>query len=100
MRRINIEQIYLSISVATLMFVTGCYSNETVNPNDYVEKKELTGKRIAGAKVFIELRNGERYYSELLFVRDSIMLYVVRLTQLKKSYLIRSIRLILSGIMR
>jgi hypothetical protein len=74
MVKVLLKQNIVIVLFASFILLTGCYSDPTINPEDYVETTGGTTERIAGAEVVIDVNDGRRYSGELLSVRDSTML--------------------------
>jgi hypothetical protein len=74
MVKVLLKQNIVIVLFASFILLTGCYSDPTINPEDYVETTGGTTDRIAGAEVVIDVNDGRRYSGELLSVRDSTML--------------------------
>lgn len=74
MQMVNLKHMLQIISTAAFLWLSGCYSGPAIIPDDYVTIDESTNVRLTGAEVIIEMKDGEKYNGELLYVRDSTML--------------------------
>jgi hypothetical protein len=69
------KTIFISFLIPVLInFLVGCYSKPVIDPDDNAKANSTNDQRVAGAKVFIIMNDGEEYTGELLIVRDSTML--------------------------